>query len=279
MLHLKTKSDDRRYSLYFEGVYMNAEVVVNGTSTGTQHYGYTSFLRDVTELLHEGDNEVVVRVDNSQQKNCRWYTGSGIYRHVWLIETADVHFKHWGTFVTTPVVAQDDMSRVDVQTVIVNESDRDRVLDMCFKIAQDESIGGGFSSMHSRTVRVKPHEELEVSHLFDVSHAHLWSPENPNLYHATLTISENNKPIDVTTQTFGIRSIAFNSEQGFLLNGRPIKLNGGCLHHDNGLLGAAAFDRAEERKAELMKAAGFNAVRTSHNPPSEAFLDACDRIG
>jgi beta-galactosidase len=133
--------------------------------------------------------------------------------------------------------------------------------------------------MHSRTVRVKPHEELKVSHLFDVPHAHLWSPDTPHLYHATLTISENNKPIDVTTQTFGIRSIAFNSEQGFLLNGRPIKLNGGCLHHDNGILGAAAFDRAEERKAELMKAAGFNAVRTSHNPPSEAFLDACDRIG
>ena len=279
VLRLKTKAADRCYALYFEGVYMNAEVIVNGVSTGVQHYGYSSFLRDVTELLREGDNEILVKVDNSLQKNCRWYTGSGIYRHVWLIETADVHFKHWGTFVTTPVVAENDMSRVDVQTVIVNESDRDRVLDMCFKIAQDESIGGGFSSMHSRTMRVKPHEELEVSHLFDVPHAHLWSPDTPHLYHATLTISENNKPIDVTTQTFGIRSIAFNSEQGFLLNGRPIKLNGGCLHHDNGILGAAAYDRAEERKAELMKAAGFNAVRTSHNHPSEAFLAACDRIG
>ena len=279
VLRLKTKAADRCYALYFEGVYMNAEVIVNGVSTGVQHYGYSSFLRDVTELLREGDNEVVVRVDNSKQKNCRWYTGSGIYRHVWLIETADVHFKYWGTFVTTPVVAQNDTSKVNVQAVVVNESDRDRVLDMCFKITQDESIGGGFSSMHSHTVRVKPHEELEVSHLFDVPHAHLWSPDTPHLYHAMLTISENNKPIDVTTQTFGIRSIAFNSEQGFLLNGRPIKLNGGCLHHDNGILGAAAFDRAEERKAELMKAAGFNAVRTSHNPPSEAFLDACDRIG
>lgn len=279
VLRLKTKAADRCYALYFEGVYMNAEVIVNGVSTGVQHYGYSSFLRDVTELLREGDNEVVVRVDNSKQKNCRWYTGSGIYRHVWLIETADVHFKHWGTFVTTPVVAQNDTSKVNVQAVVVNESDRDRVLDMCFKITQDESIGGGFSSMHSHTVRVKPHEELEVSHLFDVPHAHLWSPDTPHLYHAMLTISENNKPIDVTTQTFGIRSIAFNSEQGFLLNGRPIKLNGGCLHHDNGILGAAAFDRAEERKAELMKAAGFNAVRTSHNHPSEAFLAACDRIG
>lgn len=279
VLRLKTKAADRCYALYFEGVYMNAEVIVNGVSTGVQHYGYSSFLRDVTELLREGDNEVVVRVDNSKQKNCRWYTGSGIYRHVWLIETADVHFKYWGTFVTTPVVAQNDTSKVNVQAVVVNESDRDRVLDMCFKITQDESIGGGFSSMHSHTVRVKPHEELEVSHLFDVPHAHLWSPDTPHLYHAMLTISENNKPIDVTTQTFGIRSIAFNSEQGFLLNGRPIKLNGGCLHHDNGILGAAAFDRAEERKAELMKAAGFNAVRTSHNHPSEAFLAACDRIG
>lgn len=279
VLHMNRVSPDRRYALYFEGVYMNAEVVVNGTSTGTQHYGYTSFVRDVTPLLHEGDNEIVVNVDNSQQKNCRWYTGSGIYRHVWLVETADVHFKHWGTFITTPVVERDGTSKVNVQTVIVNEGDRERVLDVRMEIVQDASIGGGFSSMRSRTARVKPGEELEVSYLFDVPDAHLWSPDTPHLYHATLTLYENNQPIDEVTETFGIRSIAFNAEQGLVLNGTPIKLNGGCLHHDNGILGTAAFDRAEERKAELMKAAGFNAVRTSHNHPSEAFLDACDRVG
>lgn len=280
LLHMERVDPDRRYALYFEGVYMNAEVVVNGASTGTQHYGYASFVRDVTTLLHEGENEIVVNVDNSQQRNCRWYTGSGIYRHVWLVETADVHFKHWGTFITTPVVDQYGTSKVNVQTVIVNESDRERVLDVRIEIVQDASIGGSFASMHSHTVRVKPYEDLDVAHLFDVCDAHLWSPDTPHLYHATLTLfDEKGQPIDEVTETFGIRSIAFNAEQGFLLNGAPIELNGGCLHHDNGILGAAAFDRAEERKAELMKAAGFNAVRTSHNHPSEAFLDACDRVG
>lgn len=282
VLHLKTKSANRRYSLYFEGVYMNAEVVVNGTSTGTQHYGYTSFLRDVTDLLCEGDNEVVVRVDNSQQKNCRWYTGSGIYRHVWLVETADVHFKHWGTFVTTPVVDAEGMSQVRVQTTVVNESDSERILCVDANLQGKTNDNGSFDCCKSRIVSLKPHEEQVVEFLLSVPKACLWSPDTPYLYNVELTTYEqgdSDEHIDRITQPFGIRSIAFSAKQGMLLNGQPIELNGGCLHHDNGILGAAAFDRAEERKAELMKAAGFNAVRTSHNPPSEAFLDACDRIG
>ena len=282
VLHLKAKPTDRRYALYFEGVYMNAEVLVNGTSTGTQHYGYSSFLRDVTNLLQEGDNEILVRVDNSLQKNCRWYTGSGIYRHVWLIETADVHFKHWGTFITTPVVDANGTSLVNVKAVIVNESDRDRSVQLAVDLQGQTNQGDDFSGGKSRIVHLKPHEEKETDIQVEVPKACLWSPDSPHLYEATLTVSEEGNPgkaMDQITETFGIRHVAYNAEQGFLLNGKPLELNGGCLHHDNGILGAAAFDRAEERKAELMKAAGFNAVRTSHNHPSEAFLDACDRIG
>ncbi|MBQ2434772.1 MAG: beta-galactosidase, partial [Bacteroidaceae bacterium] len=282
VLHLGQLSSDRRYALYFEGVYMNAEVVVNGVSTGVQHYGYSSFLRDVTKLLHEGDNEIVVNVDNSQQRNTRWYSGSGIYRHVWLIETADVHFKHWGTFITTPIVDAEGTSQVSVKTTLVNESDRERIMQVkvCLQGATDD--GGDLSATKETIIRLQPNEERQAELLIDVPNAHLWSPDTPYLYEANLSVSEQgnpNKTIDQVTETFGIRSIAFNAEQGFLLNGQPIELNGGCLHHDNGILGASAFDRAEERKAELMKAAGFNAVRTSHNHPSSAFLDACDRIG
>ena len=282
VLHLKTKKSNRRYSLYFEGIYMNAEVIVNGTSTGIQHYGYTSFWRDVTPLLHEGDNDILIRVDNSRQKNCRWYTGSGIYRHVWLVETADAYFKHWETFITTPIVdVSGGTSLVNVKTVIANETDYERTFEVKIDISQapNEASRNTHISSHTQIVSIKPNETHEIDQTFDVPQAHLWSPKTPHLYHAMLTLMENNKVIDQTTETFGIRSIEFNAKQGFLLNGKSIKLNGGCLHHDNGILGAAAFDRAEERKAELMKAAGFNAVRTSHNPPSEAFLDACDRIG
>lgn len=282
VLHLKTKSPDRRYTLYFEGVYMNAEVIVNGVSTGIQHYGYSSFLRDVTDLLGVGDNEVVVCVDNSMQKNCRWYTGSGIYRHVWLLETGDVHFKHWGSFVTTPVVDAEGVSQVRVQTVLVNESDRKRVVQVAADVRGERNDGGAFDCHKQHIVHLLPNEEREVEFLIEVSRACLWSPDTPHLYDVELSLYEEGHPnyrIDQTTETFGIRSIAFDAERGFLLNGRSVKLNGGCLHHDNGILGASAFDRAEERKAELMKSAGFNAVRTSHNPPSEAFLDACDRIG
>lgn len=281
ILHMKKIVPNHRYALYFEGVYMNAEVIVNGTSTGIQHYGYASFLRDITTLLQEGDNEILVRVDNSQQKNCRWYTGSGIYRHVWLIETADVHFKHWGTFITTPTVKQNDTSEVHVQTTIINESAHERILQVQVEITSDQTHESekSLSYQHSQTIRIAPNEEIDISDQFEIPEAHLWTPGTPNLYQATLTIYTEGKLIDKVTETFGIRSIDFNAKQGFLLNGNPIELNGGCVHHDNGLLGAAAFDRAEERKVELMKAAGFNAVRTSHNHPSEAFLNACDRLG
>lgn len=271
---------DKLIGLYFEGVYMNSEVYVNGQLVGKYPYGYSSFHYDITPYINKaGRNTVAVRVDNSAQKNCRWYTGSGIYRHVWLTAKSPVHFKHWGTFITTPEVVVGDTSTVNVQTVVVNHSDSERILDVIVSIGGKTADDGSYGHEHGWTVRLKPNEEKVVSKAFKVFNAKLWSPESSALHQAELTIKEGNRQTDAITQTFGIRKVEYSAEKGLLLNGKPIELNGGCLHHDNGPLGAASYDRAEERKVELMKAAGFNAARTAHNPPSPAFLDACDRLG
>ena len=265
----------RKIGIYFEGVYMNSEVFINGHSLGVRPYGYSSFFYDMTPYLRFGEENVMaVRVDNSGQKNCRWYTGSGIYRHVWLIQTAPVHIAHWGTFITTPKV---DAAQATVQIVtqLENESPATRRVTLSTRLTYDGMDKGN----ETTDVEIPAGGSLEVTQNIPVATPALWSPDFPNLYVAHCTVSEGEKSLDEVTQTFGIRTIAYSAEKGFLLNGKPMKIFGGCLHHDNGVLGAAAYDRAEERKAEMMKAAGFNAVRTSHNIPSEAFLDACDRVG
>ena len=268
-------SQDCKMGIYFEGVYMNSEVFINGHSLGVRPYGYSSFFYDMTPYLHfGGKNVIAVRVDNSAQKNCRWYSGSGIYRHVWLTQTDKVHIAHWGTFITTPKV-NDTQATVQVKTQIENETQTSRRVTLTTRLSYADADRG----TETTEVEIPAGSSKEVTQHIRVDALALWSPETPNLYVASQTVTEGEKTLDEVTQTFGIRSIAYSAEKGFLLNGKPIKLYGGCLHHDNGPLGAAAYDRAEERKAELMKAAGFNAVRTSHNPPSEAFLAACDRIG
>lgn len=255
----------KRHQLYFEGVYENSEVYVNGNLAGGHPYGYNSFFVDLTPYLKRGENEVVVKADNSRQKNCRWYSGSGIYRNVWMITTSDVHIGNWGVNITTPT-----LNTVNIQTTLENESEtpRDIQLNVTVEGARD-----------SESITLQPGETRTIAQTLSIPDAKSWSPESPNLYQATITIEENGKTIDHLTQPFGFRTISYSADEGFKLNGKPILLNGGCVHHDNGILGAAAYDKAEYRKARLMEEAGFNAVRTSHNPSSEAFLNACDEIG
>lgn len=265
---LPTALKGQKLWLYFEGIYMNSTIYVNGQQVGGHPYGYTSFFVDITEAVKAGKNVVAVRVDNFQQKNCRWYSGSGIYRHVWLVQTDELHVANWGVSVQTPLV-NSDKAVVRLNTTVQNESDRERTFELSVNV-------DGQTSKHGLTIAANDSVAIEQS--IDIAHPRLWDFDHPESYEATVTLTENGKTIDAYRQPFGIRSIEY-SNQGLLLNGRSIKLNGGCLHHDNGLLGAVAFDAAEARKAQLMKDAGFNAVRTSHNPPSEAFLDACDRLG
>lgn len=267
---------DRKVGIYFEGVYMNSEVFVNGVSLGVWPYGYSSFFYDLTPHLRFGEQNVVaVRVDNSQQKNCRWYSGSGIYRHVWLTVTDKVHVDHWGVAVTTPEVSE-QKATVQVKTVLKNETPSGRRVTLTTTLfdAQKQHV-----DEEKTVVELPANGTKEVALKVQVQQPSLWSPENPYLYEARCTVAEGDEEKDCVTQSFGIRTIEYSAEKGLLLNGKKIILNGGCLHHDNGFLGSAAFDRAEERKVELMKAAGFNAARTAHNVPSEAFLDACDRLG
>ena len=234
-LTLSKDYQGKRLRLYFEGVYMNSHVYVNGQLAGGWPYGYSSFWVDVTPFVKIGKNEIVVSVDNSGQKNCRWYSGSGIYRNVWLVTTPLTYIDDWSLSVTTP----------DTHTV---------------EITADVVDADGKRTPLQRTIHVEQ--------------PRLWSPADPYLYETELTNGD-----DRLTIRYGIRTLHYDAEHGLILNGQPIKLNGACLHHDNGVLGAAAFDAAEYRKAKLMKNAGFNAVRTSHNPPSEAFLQACDEVG
>lgn len=266
---------DKKVGIYFEGVYMNSEVFINGKSVGIRPYGYSSFYYDLTPYLHYGDKNVIaVRVNNSQQKNCRWYTGTGIYRHVWLTVTNPVHIAHWGVAVTTPEVSE-KKAVVQIKTTLKNETSSSRQVTLITKLVKENDEAG----KEEIKVNLPANGAKEITQTIPVLCPALWSPETPYLYDAHLTVAEAGKIIDCTTESFGIRTVTYSAEQGLLLNGKRIILSGGCLHHDNGCLGAAAYDRAEERKVELMKAAGFNAARTSHNIPSEAFLHACDRLG
>ena len=265
----------KKVSIYFEAVYMNSEVFVNGKSLGVYPYGYSSFRYDLTPYIAFGkENVIAVRVDNSQHVNSRWYSGSGIYRHVWMMVTDPVHVAHWGVSVTTPQVTS-QKAIVQVKTLVKNETSSVQHVVVKTSLQNKNSKIAGSGQVK---VELLANSEKEVIQTLTIANPLLWSPETPDLYQALVQVKGKNIA-DETKTSFGIRSVKFTAQNGFQLNGKTIKLNGGCVHHDNGCLGAAAFDRAEERKVELLKAAGFNAVRTSHNIPSEAFLDACDRLG
>ena len=253
--------------LLFEGVYQKAVVLVNGQKAGQHAYGYTPFTVDITPFLYRDKrlNEVVVKVDNTEQPNCRWYTGSGIYRHVWLETMPALHIAENGVVVTTPEVSS-DKAVVKVETTIDNESERDR----------NAMVVIGESQM---VVSVPAHQQKTVSTSFTVMNPKLWSPDNPFRYEVKAELKENGNVIHQQSVDYGIRTFTCDAEKGFVLNGKPLLINGACVHHDDGVLGAMAFDAAEIRKVRQMKDAGFNLIRTSHNPTTRAFLDACDSIG
>ena len=253
--------------LHFEGVYQKAEVFVNGQKAGQHGYGYTPFTIDVTPFLYRDKrmNEVVVKVNNSEQPNCRWYSGSGIYRHVWLQTMPALHIAENGVFVTTPEV-KGDKATVRVEVTVENESSQDR--NTTVAVGNEQLI-----------VSVPAKQTKAVTTTFIVNNPHLWSPNDPYRYEVKAELKEAGKTIDHQTVHYGIRSFSFDTENGFVLNGKRVLLNGACVHHDDGLVGAMAFDDAEIRKVHLMKEAGFNLIRTSHNPTTRAFLDACDSIG
>lgn len=266
----------KRFNINFEGVYMNADIWLNGEYLGNHPYGYTSFWYDISENLIFGEeNLVAVKVSN-EGKNSRWYSGSGIYRHVWLTVTEPLYIAPWGTYITTPEVSN-TLAQVDVKTKVVNDSAKSMEVTLVTIIINRK---GEETAKVETKMQIEAASSMEISQNLAVRSPELWSPESPNLYiAATEIIDSDSQVLDKVETTFGIRTIEFTVEEGFLLNGKPTLLKGGCMHHGNGPLGSAAYDRAEERRVELMKASGFNAIRCAHNPPSPAFLDACDKLG
>ena len=260
----------------FEGVYMNAEVWLNENLVARHPYGYTSFMVDVTPYLKFGaENVLRVTVDNAAQTNSRWYSGSGIYRPVWLYVTEQIHIDHWGVSVTTPEITA-KAATVRVKTEVVNQTGEVQSVSVHSAIyAPDNSL---HTHMEARGA-IAAGAKMAFSRDLIVQDPQLWSPAAPRLYRVETRVKIGDNTVDTQTTLFGIRTISFDARRGFLLNGQPLKLKGGCVHHDNGILGAASYSRAEERKVAIHKASGYNAIRTAHNPPSPAFLEACDRLG
>lgn len=272
------KEDIGKYfSIYFEGAYMETDIWINGNHIKSHKHGYTSFWADITDYLYfsEEKNVLVVRVKNHGQ-NSRWYSGSGIYRNVKLLVVDPVHIAPWGTYITTPEITS-EQALVKVHTRLNNTSGEDQSIRIRYSVLnQDGSI---VSEFETKTMILSQKNYLLDTAEIRVKQPKLWSPAMPHLYKLSTFIFKNNELIDQSITTFGIRTLQFSSEKGFLINGEEMKLKGGCVHHDNGILGAVAIDRAEERRVELLKSYGFNAVRSSHYPPSEKFLEACDKIG
>ncbi|MBE0655828.1 MAG: DUF4982 domain-containing protein [Bacteroidales bacterium] len=266
---------NKQFSLLFEGIYMDSEIWINGIPLGRHPYGYTSFWFDITDKLKFGEKNLIAVQVRNEGRTSRWYTGSGIYRHVWLTLTEKIHVSPWGTGITTPII-EEDLARVKVSTDIKNHTGERTSVKVVTSILDPN--GNVISKQQEEIVDL---EESKVTVLqeLEINGPKLWSPESPALYTAITGIEDlQSNLLDRVETTFGVRSIEFSTE-GFLLNGKNVLLKGGCMHHDNGPLGAAAYDRAEERRVELMKASGFNSIRCAHNPPSPAFLEACDRLG
>lgn len=261
-------------SLMFDGIYMDSKVYVNGELAGAHYYGYTPFVVDITKQLKVGGNVVAIRVDNSAQKNCRWYSGSGIYRKVRLIVCDPVHIVPWGIAVTTPRVSN-NLATVNIRTEVKNDSRESKQFCVKSYVPLDEKV-----LVDTETVKLESGEKRIVSAQLVIDNPRLWSCDSPNMYEAKVEIAdEQGKVMDAKTEPFGIRAIEYDAQHGLRINGKPTLIMGGCAHHDNGILGAAAYPSAEYRRVKLMKDAGYNLVRTSHNPPSEDFLRACDELG
>jgi beta-galactosidase len=267
---------DRKVSIEFDGVYQNGEVWINGQYLGKRPFGYISFAYDLTPHLNAGgENLVAVKVDNSLQPGSRWYSGSGIYRHTWLVAVNPVHIAQWGTFVTTPRVSKDSAA-IHIRTRVRNET---AAAAACTLVAAVVDREGKVVQTAEASQQIGPHAEYEFGHPLTVEKPMLWGVAAPYLYRVRSTVRVGPQVVDEYETPIGIREAIFDADRGFLLNGEHVKLNGVCLHHDAGAVGVAVPERVWERRFEVLREMGCNAIRTSHNPPAPEFLDLCDRMG
>jgi len=276
LFRLPPSFQGRKVSVEFDGVYQNSEVWINGQYLGKRPYGYISFAYDLTPHLNPaGENVIAVKVDNSLQPGSRWYSGSGIYRHTWLLAVNPVHVAQWGTFVTTPRVSK-DAAAVHIRTRVRNEATGAAP---CTLISAVLDRDGKVVASGEVSQEIGPHAEYEFPGQLALEKPSLWSVNEPYLYTLRSTVRSGGQVVDEYETPFGVREALFDADRGFLLNGEHVKLNGVCLHHEGGSVGAAVPERVWERRFEILRGMGCNAIRTSHNPPAPEFLDLCDRMG
>ena len=260
----------------FDGVYWNSKVWINGHLLGERPNGFISFRYDLTPYLKFGEkNTIAVRVDNSEQPNLRWYSGSGIYRNVWLVTVDPIHIDYNGTYITTPVVSKDS-ARVKIVTNIRNTTNVSQSVELFSTLVDAE---GNEIAQTSNPINVSAGEVGVSEQFVKVNNPNLWSINNPYLYKVVTKIKKGGKIIDNYETPIGIRYFTFDKDKGFFLNGESVKIKGVCNHHDLGCLGAAVNIRAMERQLEILKDMGCNGIRTSHNPPAPEFLELCDKKG
>ncbi|WP_299555894.1 glycoside hydrolase family 2 TIM barrel-domain containing protein [Seonamhaeicola sp.] len=261
--------------LEFEGAMYNAHVWINGEFVGKRPYGYIGFEFDVSKYLkYDGsDNVVAVRL-TPEDLSSRWYPGAGIYRSVWLKIDNPIHVGQWGTFITTPTVTK-EIGVIQNETTVVNKSGKAETVTVKQAYYNSENI---LIASESEELTIKAKGSAISALYTKIKKPLIWDMETPHLYHAVTTISKGDEVLDTYKTRFGMRTIAYTKD-GFFLNNKPVRFNGVCLHHDNGALGAAVYRRADERKLQIMKSMGVNAIRTSHNPPSREFLELCDELG
>ena len=273
---------NRLVTIAFDGVYKNSEVWINGHYLGKRPYGYSSFSYEIGAYLRAGKNVIAVKVDNSAQPDSRWYSGSGIYRNVWLTSAAKLSVAHWGTFVRASVKmagnisSEHDGALVKVTTNIQNQTGKAKRITVLHSIydASNQLV----EQTKPRSIQIdKAGKVIDDSIRF--KKPRLWSTADPYQYKLITRILQDNKTIDQSETLFGVRNFHFDAKAGFYLNGISTKILGVCLHHDLGALGAAVNTRAMERQLEILKAMGCNAIRTAHNPPAPEFLDLCDKMG
>ncbi|MGA2059815.1 MAG: glycoside hydrolase family 2 TIM barrel-domain containing protein [Thermoguttaceae bacterium] len=267
----------KKVIVQFDGVYMNSDVWLNGQHFGNYPYGYSSFYYDLTPWLNfDGKNNVLaVRVDNLKQPNSRWYSGSGIYRHVWLTATDPLHVAHWGTYITTPKVSTQSAT-VQIRTYIENDNAEDREATLVSQIFDAEDR---LAATVETKQNIPAKERQEFDQTVDIANPHLWSIDDPYLYRVKSLVKYGDKLADDYETSVGVREIRYDVDKGFFLNGEHVKMQGMCIHHDGGCVGAAVPEGVWQRRLQLLKAMGCNAIRMSHNPPAPEMLDLCDRMG
>ncbi len=275
--HFKMNADAKGkvVRLEFEGAMYNAHVWINGEFVGHRPYGYMGFEFDISKYLkYDGsDNVVAVRL-TPEDLSSRWYPGAGLYRSVWLKIDNQIHVKQWGTFITTPTVTK-EIGVIQNETTVVNKSNTDETVTVKQEYfnSDDELVAS-----EEEALTIKGNSSA-ISELYTkIKNPSIWDLETPHLYYAVTTISKGKNVLDTYKTRFGMRTVSYTKD-GFFLNNKQVRFNGVCLHHDNGALGAAVYRRADERKLQIMKSMGVNAIRTSHNPPSREFLEMCDELG